>query len=40
MYSRFKQDGKWEAEPVIAVNPKKVEGWALPDMPGNTRIPV
>lgn len=27
---------KWEADCVISVNPKKVEGWALPDMPGMT----
>jgi selenium-binding protein 1 len=27
-------DGKWSAEPVIRVPSKKVEGWALPDMPG------
>ncbi|CAI9606552.1 unnamed protein product [Staurois parvus] len=27
-------DGKWAAEKVIQVPPKKVEGWALPEMPG------
>jgi selenium-binding protein 1 len=27
-------DGKWSAKPVIRVPNKKVEGWALPDMPG------
>ncbi|CAG5133881.1 unnamed protein product [Candidula unifasciata] len=26
--------GDWEAEKVIQVPPKKVEGWAMPDMPG------
>nr|XP_002126964.1 methanethiol oxidase [Ciona intestinalis] len=26
--------GDWDAEQVIAIPPKKVEGWALPDMPG------
>jgi len=28
------QDGKWSAEKVISVPSKKVENWALPDMPG------
>ena len=28
------QKGDWAAEKVIAVPPKKVEGWALPHMPG------
>lgn len=28
------ESGDWEAETVIAVPSKKVEGWALPDMPG------
>ncbi len=33
------QKGDWAAEKVIAIPPKKVEGWALPDMPGeNTFI--
>lgn len=27
-------DGKWDAEKVIAIPPKAVEGWALPNMPG------
>lgn len=33
---RFFQNptGEWAAEKVIAIPPKKVEGWALPDMPG------
>jgi len=26
--------GKFEAEMVISIPPKKVEGWALPVMPG------
>ncbi|XP_053330758.1 methanethiol oxidase isoform X2 [Spea bombifrons] len=29
-----KQDGTWAADKVIQVPSKKVEGWALPDMPG------
>ncbi|XP_069104374.1 methanethiol oxidase-like isoform X3 [Argopecten irradians] len=29
-----KEDRTWAAEKVIQVPPKKVEGWALPDMPG------
>lgn len=29
-----KEDGKWDAHKVIAIPTKKVEGWALPDMPG------
>jgi selenium-binding protein 1 len=29
-----KEDGSWAAEKVITVPPKKVDGWALPDMPG------
>jgi methanethiol oxidase len=29
-----KDDGKWDAEKVISVPSKKVESWALPDMPG------
>ncbi|NP_001087138.1 methanethiol oxidase [Xenopus laevis] len=28
------KDGKWAAEKVIQVPSKKVEGWALPEMPG------
>ena len=28
------QKGDWAAEKVVAVPPKKVEGWALPEMPG------
>ena len=28
------QKGDWAAEKVITIPPKKVEGWALPDMPG------
>lgn len=28
------QDGKWDTEVVVSVPPKKVEGWALPKMPG------
>ncbi|XP_063802735.1 methanethiol oxidase isoform X4 [Pseudophryne corroboree] len=28
------KDGPWAAEKVIQVPPKKVEGWALPEMPG------
>ncbi|XP_068108549.1 methanethiol oxidase [Hyperolius riggenbachi] len=28
------EDGKWAAEKVIQVPPKKVQGWALPEMPG------
>ena len=28
------QKGDWAAEKVITVPPKKVEGWALPQMPG------
>jgi len=28
------QSGQWQADKVIAIPPKKVEGWALPDMPG------
>ena len=28
------QDGKWDAEKVIDVPSKKVDGWALPEMPG------
>ncbi|XP_062512105.1 methanethiol oxidase-like [Corticium candelabrum] len=28
------QDGSWKADKVIDVPSKKVEGWALPDMPG------
>ena len=28
------QGGDWAAEKVITVPAKKVEGWALPDMPG------
>ena len=28
------QAGDWEAEKVISIIPKKVEGWALPVMPG------
>ncbi|XP_065064075.1 methanethiol oxidase-like [Rhopilema esculentum] len=28
------EDGTWKAEKVIEVPPKKVEGWALPNMPG------
>nr|XP_039265908.1 methanethiol oxidase-like [Styela clava] len=31
----FKEtSGKWSAEKVISIPPKKVKGWALPDMPG------
>lgn len=29
-----KPDGDWEAEKVITVPPKTVEGWMLPEMPG------
>ncbi|KAJ9579806.1 hypothetical protein L9F63_004552, partial [Diploptera punctata] len=29
-----KDDGTWDAEIVISVPPKKVEGWVLPEMPG------
>ncbi len=29
-----KDDGSWDAEKVVDIPPKKVEGWALPDMPG------
>ncbi|KAB7497286.1 Selenium-binding protein 1 [Armadillidium nasatum] len=29
-----KQDGTWDAHKVISVPPKKVEGWAMEDMPG------
>ncbi|OWF44416.1 Selenium-binding protein 1-A [Mizuhopecten yessoensis] len=29
-----KEDRTWAAEKVIQVAPKKVQGWALPDMPG------
>ena len=28
------QDGKWDAEKVIDIPSKKVDGWALPEMPG------
>jgi len=28
------QDGNWDAECVIEVPSKTVEGWALPEMPG------
>ena len=28
------QKGDWAAEKVITIPPKKVEGWALPHMPG------
>ena len=28
------QKGDWAAEKVITVPSKKVEGWALPEMPG------
>lgn len=28
------QKGDWNVEKVIQVPAKKVEGWALPDMPG------
>lgn len=35
IYRFFKnEDGLWAAEKVIQVLPKKVSGWALPDMPG------
>jgi len=30
----FKENDKWNAEKVISVAPKEVEGWALPNMPG------
>lgn len=30
----FLQSGTWAAEKVIAIPSKKVEGWALPEMPG------
>jgi selenium-binding protein 1 len=30
----YKEDGKWKADKVIAVEPLTVEGWALPSMPG------
>ena len=35
MFSLFKfvQDNKWTAQEVIAVPPKIVSGWALPEMP-------
>ncbi|KAL7636764.1 UNVERIFIED_CONTAM: hypothetical protein RMT77_012518 [Armadillidium vulgare] len=29
-----KQDGTWDAHKVISIPPKKVEGWAMEDMPG------
>lgn len=29
-----KEDGTWAAHKVISIPPKKVEGWALPEMPG------
>nr|XP_027212650.1 methanethiol oxidase-like [Penaeus vannamei] len=29
-----KDDGTWAAHKVISIPPKKVEGWALPEMPG------
>ncbi len=28
------QDGKWDTKKVIDIPDKKVEGWALPSMPG------
>jgi hypothetical protein len=28
------QNGEWVAEKVISIPSKKVEGWALPEMPG------
>ena len=34
LYFHCLQSGDWEAETVIAVPSKKVDGWALPDMPG------
>jgi len=30
----FKTNGVWDAEKVITIPPKEVEGWALPNMPG------
>ena len=32
--SYFLQVETWSAETVIRIPPKRVEGWALPDMPG------
>ena len=36
MFNRFYQtpNGDWDAEKVIDIPSKKVEGWMLPDMPG------
>lgn len=34
------QDGLWAAEKVIQVQPKKVSGWALPDMPGEVMLQI
>lgn len=31
-----KEDGTWAAHKVISIPPKKVEGWAMPEMPGKT----
>ena len=30
----YMQEGSWSVEKVIDVPSKKVEGWALPEMPG------
>lgn len=30
------QGGRWEVEKVIQVRSKKVEGWMLPEMPGES----
>ncbi|NXM91846.1 SBP1 oxidase, partial [Oenanthe oenanthe] len=32
------QEGKWEAEKVIEVPSKKVQGWLLPEMPGGRNL--
>lgn len=30
------QDGSWAADKVVAIPPKKVENWVLPEMPGDS----
>lgn len=39
-HARFyrKDDGTYAAQKVISIPPKKVEGWALPEMPGKLSL--
>ena len=39
-HSWLLQAGDWEAENAISIIPKKVEGWALPVMPGKKNSQV